>query len=254
MRRFLPSASRPAARAATSSRSTTRAPSRTSRSPIKTSSCFRSTRRSPATAKSKPICFDASPDGRMAATGAQLPDGTACKAAPDLCHTDGVCKGGRVHGAGHARRRLQLENRRRHRAMLRRHTRELDEQRELRRMRHQVQRAERRELLGARRSTTSAAVASRRRDCWSHCCSLSFSPSCAASDCNGNCSSEVLPAGHALRERQRHEQRLLQLLTRAVSPRTTRAEDAVDEHAYRPREPFFAGARDDLVTPAWTCG
>jgi hypothetical protein len=32
--------------------------------------------------------------------------------------------------------------------------------------------------------------------CWSHCCSLSFSPaSCAASDCAGNCSATYCPAG-----------------------------------------------------------
>lgn len=32
--------------------------------------------------------------------------------------------------------------------------------------------------------------------CWSHCCSLSFSPaSCAASDCNGNCSTTYCPPG-----------------------------------------------------------
>jgi hypothetical protein len=32
--------------------------------------------------------------------------------------------------------------------------------------------------------------------CWSHCCSLSFAPpSCAASDCRGNCSTQYCPAG-----------------------------------------------------------
>src|SRR5579885_1265351 len=38
--------------------------------------------------------LDGTTDGDAPLTCASLPDGTVCKAAPDLCHTDGVCKAG----------------------------------------------------------------------------------------------------------------------------------------------------------------
>ncbi len=41
-------------------------------------------------------------------TCANWPDGTVCKSASDVCHTDGVCKTGVLHGPEHPRRRLQL--------------------------------------------------------------------------------------------------------------------------------------------------
>ena len=38
--------------------------------------------------------LDAARESDATLTCAQLLDGTPCKAAPDLCHTDGVCKAG----------------------------------------------------------------------------------------------------------------------------------------------------------------
>jgi len=133
-------------------------------------------------------------DGGDGATGCAVePDGTPCKAAPDLCHTDGVCKGGvcmapavRVDGynwnasdtnarccggvpvyttsnanCGACGIKCNLNN------------------------------GESCSILGGHYFCRGCIASA---DCWSHCCSLSFSPpSCAASDCNGNCSSTYCP-------------------------------------------------------------
>ena len=137
--------------------------------------------------------LDASADGDGPTGCAVLPDGTACKAAPDLCHTDGVCKGGvcmapavRVDGynwkAGDDTARccggspvyttsnancgacgIQCN----------------------------ANNGESCSILGGHYFCRGCIASA---DCWSHCCSLSFSPpSCAASDCAGNCSSTYCP-------------------------------------------------------------
>jgi hypothetical protein len=133
--------------------------------------------------------FDASDAGGCAVS----PDGTPCKAAPDLCHTNGVCKGGvctapgiHVDGynwkAGDDNARccggvpvmttsnancgacgIQCNG----------------------------QNGESCSLLGGHYFCRNCIASSA---CWSHCCSNSFSPpSCAASDCVGNCSAKYCP-------------------------------------------------------------
>ena len=65
----------------------------------------------------------------------------------------------------------------------------------LRRLRHQVQRGQRRVVLAlGGHYFCRGCIAS--INCWSKCCSTSFSPySCAASDCAGNCDAAYCPAG-----------------------------------------------------------
>jgi hypothetical protein len=139
--------------------------------------------------------FDASAESDAPLTCAQLPDGTPCKQAPDLCHTDGVCKAGVCTAPG-----THVDG-----------------------YNWDPNDPNARCCGGTPVKTTSNAncgacgiqcnagngescstlgghyfcrgcIAS--ASCWSHCCSQSFSPpSCAASDCVGNCSAKYCPPG-----------------------------------------------------------
>jgi hypothetical protein len=142
------------------------------------------------------ICHDAPlcQKGACAAPVAKA-DGFACAAAPDDCHTDGTCKAG-VCGAPPARADgyewTAGDDTARCCSGKPIHT-NVDSD------------------CGACGIQCNAAngescqsfngiwfcrgcIAS--ADCWSHCCSESYSPySCAASDCSGNCSAEYCPPG-----------------------------------------------------------
>jgi hypothetical protein len=126
---------------------------------------------------------------------ATWPDGTPCKAAPDACHTDGLCKAGvceapatHVNGYNwmsgddtaiccggvpvHADTNSNCG---------------------VCGIVCNTANGESCEVLGGRYFCRNCIASS---GCWSHCCSQSFSPpSCAASDCVGNCSSTYCPAG-----------------------------------------------------------
>jgi hypothetical protein len=139
--------------------------------------------------------FDASSESDAPLTCAQLPDGTPCKQAPDLCHTDGVCKAGACTAPG---THVDGYN--------------WDPNDTTARccggtpvkttssancgacgIKCNAQNGESCSALGGHYFCRGCIASSA---CWSHCCSESFSPpSCAASDCNGNCSSTYCPAG-----------------------------------------------------------
>lgn len=140
--------------------------------------------------------FDAAADGSDAAlTCAELDDGTPCKAAPDLCHTDGVCKGGActapgTHVDGYNWKSgddtarccggspvYTTSNANCGACGIK----------------CNAQNGESCSTLGGHYFCRGCVASSA---CWSHCCSESFNPpSCAASDCAGNCSSTYCPAG-----------------------------------------------------------
>ncbi len=124
-----------------------------------------------------------------------LPDDTPCKAAPDLCHTDGVCKGGKcmapgVHVDGYnwksgddtarccgASPVYTTSNGNCGACGIA----------------CNAGNGETCETLGGHYFCRGCIASSK---CWSHCCSLSFNPaSCAASDCSGNCSAAYCPPG-----------------------------------------------------------
>lgn len=139
--------------------------------------------------------LDASAESDAPLTCAQLPDGTPCKAAPDLCHTDGVCKAGACTAPGthvdgynwdandpNARccggTPVKTTSTANCGACG---------------IKCNAQNGESCSVLGGHYFCRGCIASSA---CWSHCCSESFSPaSCAASDCNGNCSSTYCPAG-----------------------------------------------------------
>jgi len=126
---------------------------------------------------------------------ANLPDGTKCQAAPDACHMDGVCMQGMCTPP-----------------MLRPEGFNWKQGDEFARccggkpiitntntdcgvcdITCNAQNGESCQMLGGRwfcRGCNTSA------GCWSKCCSQSFNPpSCAASDCNGNCSAQYCPKG-----------------------------------------------------------
>jgi hypothetical protein len=126
---------------------------------------------------------------------ATWPDGTPCKQAPDACHVDGVCKGGvcmapATHVDGYNWDSTNayaiccggvpvVAN--------------TDTNCGVCGIRCNGSNGESCQGLGGRYFCRGCIANS---GCWSRCCSLSFNPpSCAASDCNGNCSSQYCPAG-----------------------------------------------------------
>jgi hypothetical protein len=128
-------------------------------------------------------------------TCANWPDGTVCKSAPDACHTDGVCKTGvcmapSIHVDGynwdtsddtalccngdplHVTTNTNCG---------------------VCGIACNTSNGESCSILGGHYFCRGCFASSA---CWSHCCSESFDPpSCAASDCNGNCSSTYCPSG-----------------------------------------------------------
>jgi len=137
--------------------------------------------------------LDGSADGDAALTCAELPDGTACKAAPDLCHTDGVCKGGvctapGTHVDGYNWK--SGDDTARCCGGVPVYT-TSDSNCGACGIKCNAQNGESCSILGGQYFCRGCIASSA---CWSHCCSESFSPpSCAASDCNGNCSAEYCP-------------------------------------------------------------
>ncbi len=140
------------------------------------------------------LLVDASgPDG---ATGCAVEaDGTPCKAAPDLCHADGVCKGGLCmaptpHADGFNWKQGDDTARCCGGSPIYTST---NANCGACGIQCNAQNGESCAVLGGhyfcRGCTTNAG-------CWSKCCSLSFSPSsCAASDCKGSCDDTYCPKG-----------------------------------------------------------
>lgn len=126
---------------------------------------------------------------------AALPDGTVCASAPDLCHTPGVCSGGKcmapgIHVDGYNWKSgddnarccggtpVQTTSNANCGACG---------------IQCNAQNGESCSALGGHYFCRGCAASSA---CWSKCCSESFSPaSCAASDCAGNCSAKYCPPG-----------------------------------------------------------
>jgi hypothetical protein len=139
--------------------------------------------------------LDGSAESDAPLTCAQLPDGTPCKQAPDLCHTDGVCKAGTCTAPGthvdgynwdpndvNARccggTPVKTTSNANCGACG---------------IQCNAQNGESCSTLGGHYFCRGCIASSA---CWSHCCSQSFSPpSCAASDCVGNCSAKYCPPG-----------------------------------------------------------
>ncbi len=135
-------------------------------------------------------------DGGDGATGcAVLDNGTPCKAAPDLCHTDGVCENGvctapGTHVDGYNWK--SGDDTARCCGGTPVHT-TSDSNCGACGIQCNAQNGESCSALGGHYFCRGCIASSA---CWSHCCSLSFSPaSCAASDCNGNCSAKYCPPG-----------------------------------------------------------
>ncbi len=139
--------------------------------------------------------LDAGAEADGPLTCAQLPDGTVCASAPDLCHTPGVCGGGKclapqVHVDGYNWKSgddtarccggtpvYTTSNANCGACGIK----------------CNAGNGESCSTLGGHYFCRGCIASSA---CWSHCCSLSFNPpSCAASDCNGNCSAAYCPAG-----------------------------------------------------------
>jgi hypothetical protein len=128
-------------------------------------------------------------------TCAMWPDGTACKSAPDACHTDGVCKGGVCEAPGTHVNGYNWKS---------------GDDTALCCSGQPVHVTSNTNcgVCGIACNTGNGESCSAlgghyfcrncisSNGCWSHCCSESFSPpSCAASDCVGDCSSTYCPAG-----------------------------------------------------------
>jgi hypothetical protein len=124
------------------------------------------------------------------------PNGTACKAAPDPCHSDATCNAGqcgttfpvRADGynwqAGDDTARCCGGNK------IHANT---DTDCGACGIHCNAGNGESCQLLGGHYFCRGCVASAQ---CWSHCCSTSFSPySCAASDCAGSCSSTYCPPG-----------------------------------------------------------
>ncbi len=123
------------------------------------------------------------------------PDGVKCDPAPDLCHTDGLCKSGvcqppGIRGEGYNWKQGDDFARCCGGKPITTNT---DANCGVCGIKCNAMNGESCMALGGRwfcRGCTSSAA------CWSKCCSQSFNPpSCAASDCNGNCSAQYCPMG-----------------------------------------------------------
>ena len=134
-------------------------------------------------------------DGAGGDAGWALPDGTVCASAPDLCHTPGVCNGGKcmapgIHVDGYNWKSgdttarccggtpvYTTSNANCGACGIK----------------CNAQNGESCAALGGQYFCRGCIASSA---CWSKCCSESFSPpSCAASDCAGNCSAQYCPPG-----------------------------------------------------------
>lgn len=137
---------------------------------------------------------DAGPDAPPAGC-ASATDGTPCKAAPDLCHTDGVCMMGKcmapaVRPDGYNWKNTDLNARCCGGVPLTTSTNANCGACGI------VCNASNGESCSALAGHYFCRGCQTNLGCWSKCCSLSFSPSsCAASDCKGNCDSTYCPPG-----------------------------------------------------------
>jgi len=126
---------------------------------------------------------------------ASWPDGTVCKSAPDLCHTDGVCQGGAcmapsIHVDGYNWK--SGDDTARCCGGVPVYT-TSDTNCGVCGIACNGSNGESCSVLGGHYFCRGCIASSA---CWSHCCSESFSPpSCAASDCVGNCSAAYCPPG-----------------------------------------------------------
>jgi len=139
--------------------------------------------------------FDASAESDAPLTCAQLPDGTPCKQAPDLCHTAGVCKAGTCQAPGtHVDGYNWDPNDTNARCCGGTPVKTTSNANcGACGIQCNAGNGESCSILGGHYFCRGCIAST---DCWSHCCSLSFSPpSCAASDCNGNCSAKYCPPG-----------------------------------------------------------
>ena len=138
-----------------------------------------------------PVCTS----GSCAAPPAR-PDGFICDPAPDACHTDGTCKAGSCQMS-----KLQPESYQwqpndptaRCCGGMPVHT-TTDDNCNVCGIKCNAMNGESCKEVVAGRWFCNGCMAS--AACWSKCCSTSFNPpSCAASDCAGNCSSQYCPMG-----------------------------------------------------------
>lgn len=143
---------------------------------------------------------DACHDAPVCAAGSCAPaaakaDGTVCAMAPDACHTDGTCSAGTCGAVGSrpdgynwsagdataiccSAAQIHADTNSDCGACG---------------IACNASNGESCSLLGGHYFCRGCAASA---DCWSRCCSESFSPySCAASDCAGNCDSTYCPAG-----------------------------------------------------------
>ena len=123
------------------------------------------------------------------------PNGTVCKQSPDPCQADAVCTGGQCgnftpYPDGH---NWQVgDDTARCCGGQKVHT-TSDANCGACGIRCNAGNGESCQLLGGHHFCRGCVASSA---CWSHCCSLSFSPAtCAASDCAGNCSATYCPPG-----------------------------------------------------------
>lgn len=137
-----------------------------------------------------PVCMSG-----VCAAPAAKPDGLVCDPASDACHTDGTCKAGSCQAQGTRPETYEWQpNDPTARCCGGKpvHT-TTDQDCNVCGIACNKSNGEScQEVAGhwfCRGCIASAA-------CWSHCCSTSFNPpSCAASDCAGNCDSQYCPAG-----------------------------------------------------------
>ncbi len=123
------------------------------------------------------------------------PDGTPCKSAPDVCHTDGLCKAGAcmapsIHVDGYNWKSGDDTARCCSGVPINTTS---DSNCGACGIACNAGNGESCSILGGHYFCRGCIASSA---CWSHCCSNSFSPpSCAASDCVGNCLATYCPAG-----------------------------------------------------------
>ena len=118
----------------------------------------------------------------------------------------------RVRRNRHARRRLRVVARRRDGAVLRRAIRPHDERHQLRRVRHRVQRVERRVVPGRQRHLPVPRLRRERRVLVEVLLDVVHAVHVRRERLRGQLRLDLLPARHALRARQRHQRLLLLLI------------------------------------------
>jgi hypothetical protein len=142
------------------------------------------------------ICHDAPVcAGGACAPAAAKPDGFVCATAPDACHTDGTCKAGACGAVGTRAEGYNWtagDDTARCCGGKPIHT-NVDGNCGACGIVCNGSNGESCKAVGGHWFCNGCVASAA---CWSHCCSTSFSPpSCAASDCAGNCSATYCPPG-----------------------------------------------------------